>query len=92
MSVWGVICLAMCAGLCASQEPGHMELQHQELVDKANASVAEAAKKAQADPLRPIYHLMTAANWINDPNGPVYFDGAYHVFLQHDPYGDGGGQ
>jgi beta-fructofuranosidase len=68
-----------------------MELQHQELVDKANASVAEAAKKAQADPLRPIYHLMTAANWINDPNGPVYFDGAYHVFLQHDPYGDGGG-
>lgn len=61
---------------------------HEELLEKANASVAEAAKKAPQDPLRPIYHLMTAANWINDPNGPIYFNGEYHMFFQHNPYGD----
>jgi beta-fructofuranosidase len=29
---------------------------------------------------------MTAANWINDPNGPCYHDGFWHMFFQHNPY------
>lgn len=61
---------------------------HRELLKKADASVAEAAQKAQLDPLRPIFHLTTAANWINDPNGPIYYNGQYHLFFQHNPYGD----
>lgn len=61
---------------------------HKELLAKADASVAKARSKAELDPLRPIYHLMTAANWINDPNGPIFFDGRYHMFFQHNPYGE----
>lgn len=53
---------------------------------QANRTVAETANKIAADPQRPAYHLMTAANWINDPNGPVYFDGYWHMFFQHNPY------
>ncbi len=37
------------------------------------------------DPLRPQYHLLPAANWMNDPNGPIYWNGNYHVFYQYNP-------
>ena len=39
------------------------------------------------DPLRPQYHLMPEKNWLNDPNGPVYFNGYYHMFFQYNPNG-----
>ena len=32
------------------------------------------------------YHFSQYANWNNDPNGLVYYDGYYHVFYQHHPY------
>lgn len=65
-----------------------IDLQHRELIGKANASVSNAQAKAEKDPLRPIYHLTTAANWINDPNGPIFYKGEYHMFFQHNPYSD----
>src|SRR5258705_7410584 len=40
-----------------------------------------------ADPLRPQYHLLPASNWMNDPNGPIYFRGRYHMFHQYNPKG-----
>jgi beta-fructofuranosidase len=39
------------------------------------------------DPLRPQYHLLPAANWMNDPNGPIFYDGRYHLFFQYNPNG-----
>ena len=38
-----------------------------------------------ADPMRPQFHLLPAKNWMNDPNGPVYFNGSYHMFFQYNP-------
>lgn len=40
-----------------------------------------------ADKLRPQYHLLPAANWMNDPNGPIFYRGRYHMFLQYNPNG-----
>ena len=40
-----------------------------------------------ADPLRPQYHLLPAANWMNDPNGPIFYRGRYHMFYQYNPNG-----
>ncbi|WP_121820597.1 GH32 C-terminal domain-containing protein [Halostella salina] len=40
-----------------------------------------------ADRHRPRYHLTPPANWLNDPNGVVQYDGRYHVFYQYNPVG-----
>jgi beta-fructofuranosidase len=44
-------------------------------------------EKLAADPQRPRYHLMPPANWMNDPNGPIFWKGQYHMFYQHNPNG-----
>jgi beta-fructofuranosidase len=37
------------------------------------------------DPRRPQFHLLPAANWMNDPNAPIYWQGNYHMFYQYNP-------
>ncbi|NDL59884.1 GH32 C-terminal domain-containing protein [Phytoactinopolyspora mesophila] len=34
---------------------------------------------------RPRFHVTGARNWINDPNGPVQWNGTYHLFFQANP-------
>jgi beta-fructofuranosidase len=39
------------------------------------------------DPHRPEYHLLPPHNWMNDPNGPIWWKGKYHLFYQLNPNG-----
>ncbi len=54
-------------------------------VDRAAGLEALEARLAR-DPRRPQYHLLPKRNWMNDPNGPVYWDGRYHMFFQYNPH------
>ena len=46
---------------------------------------AFAAGSLADDPERPRFHFLPPANWMNDPNGPAYHNGEYHVYYQHNP-------
>jgi len=57
----------------------------------ASASVQKATPRVQEDKRRPVYHFLPPALWMNDPNGPIYHRGYYHMFYQFNPYGDNWG-
>ena len=56
-------------------------------VIERRASAAVSPTELERDPLRPQFHLLPAANWMNDPDGPIYWKNNYHMFYQYNPNG-----
>ena len=50
------------------------------------AGIADQVSEIAHDPLRPEYHLLPQHNWMNDPNGPIWWKGQYHLFYQLNPH------
>ena len=50
-------------------------------------SADTVSKKFNADPARPRFHFLPPANWMNDPNGLIQWNGAFHLFYQYNPNG-----
>ncbi len=48
---------------------------------------AQDTEAPLTDPARPGFHYLPAHNWMNDPCGPIYFQGQYHLFHQYNPKG-----
>jgi len=45
------------------------------------------AEDLYSEALRPQFHFSSRRGWINDTNGLIYYDGEFHLYYQHNPYG-----
>lgn len=49
--------------------------------------VRQRRSRYKDDRYRPQYHFIPPEHWMNEPHGPLYFNGQYHIFYQHNPQG-----
>jgi fructan beta-fructosidase len=56
-----------------------------DLITQADGIIA--GEDLYQEKYRPQFHFSPKRGWNNDPNGMVYYDGEYHLFFQHNPFG-----
>jgi beta-fructofuranosidase len=74
--------------ICA---PGARAQITNDAILRAEAAVQAAVPRAQSDPAHPVFHVASPAQWMNDPNGPIFYHGYYHLFYQLTPDSDESG-
>ncbi|MHC6593400.1 GH32 C-terminal domain-containing protein [Arthrobacter sp. C152] len=71
--------------------PGRVMAAAAVLAASALALAPIPARATDPDPAaqqyRPYLHYTPRQNWMNDPNGLVYYKGVYHMYYQYNPLG-----
>ncbi|KAK9807040.1 hypothetical protein WJX72_011542 [[Myrmecia] bisecta] len=54
-----------------------------QLTRKQSGSRGDLGDSWQLDSDKPWFHVLPREGWLNDPNGPIFYKGRYHIFYQH---------
>jgi fructan beta-fructosidase len=65
---------------------GHINVDHITMSDETKV-VKIKTDELYNETYRPQFHFTAQKNWLNDPNGMVYYKGEYHLFFQYNPLG-----
>lgn len=74
-----------CALVALSVVAPHAAASHTPAEALGVASVHSSSKAAERNyqPYRTGFHFQPRKNWMNDPNGPFFYKGWYHLFYQY---------
>ena len=74
-----LLCLLflLAAAACGGERPGGTRV--------ADQTCPPLPPPVYSETWRPQFHFTPAKNWLNDPNGLVFFRSEYHLFFQHQP-------
>ncbi|MEM9326763.1 MAG: glycoside hydrolase family 32 protein, partial [Bacteroidota bacterium] len=74
------VAVAFCAVLFSCDEGNEQETE-----SEVSRAAFLPVDSTYANPYRPQFHFSPRSQWMNDPNGMVYFQGEYHLFYQYYP-------
>jgi fructan beta-fructosidase len=84
---WAFLDVAPFKGKAAVLEVDKLKEDSAGLSSIEQANQIKGVDNLYREKLRPQFHFTSRRGWINDPNGLVYYEGEYHLFYQHNPYG-----
>jgi len=75
--------------------PQEIQEAYDEVKDLHDGSIPEVTSEQidedpsvfDGDQHRPQYHAIPPQNWMNEAHAPIYYNGKYHLFYQHNPQG-----
>ncbi|SNZ16834.1 Sucrose-6-phosphate hydrolase SacC, GH32 family [Natronoarchaeum philippinense] len=71
-------------------EDADIEARYESSAEEAQLeyeTIALDPSRYSDDRHRPQYHPIPPGHWMNEPHAPMYHDGQYHLFYQHNPSG-----
>jgi fructan beta-fructosidase len=88
---WAFLDVSAHAGKTLTLEVDRLPAGSKALESVRQSDSLEGAADLYREKYRPQLTFSSRRGWLNDPNGLVYYDGVYHLFYQHNPYGVGWG-
>jgi len=78
---------ALTAQEVLAQYEGAKALHGGSIPEIPGADIDEDPSVFDGDQHRPQYHGIPPQNWMNEAHAPIYYNGKYHLFYQHNPQG-----
>ena len=86
-SFWAFLDMENYQGQQATIEVDRLPSDSQGLAQVRQEDEIPGAATLYQEKYRPQFHFSPRIGWNNDPNGLVFYQGEWHLYFQHNPYG-----